>query len=304
MKEDSRYTFAVGKIRALEAKLFGRDIISRLISSDTEEETSRILSETDYKNLKSKNFDEFFRKNLKDTIKMLKNLSLNEPITRILSLRYDFNNARVALKNALAKDGGTKGLPRGFADTAKTAEAVFSKNKSWREIDIIFEKEWLRHMYSEVEKLGNDFLRNLLIRFADITNIKTFFRLRAISAEKSLLSNTLLNYGSIQKTLFVEGWEEPQEVFPKKISHTPYSEFVKEGEVFSRENNSLARLERLSSEHILEFLKKCRYVVSGYEPIVAYLIFKENELRSLKIILIGKQAGINNDLIKEMVPIL
>ncbi len=310
MKEDSRYIFAVGRIRALEARLLGSDLLTRLVGSDTDEEAFRVLSETDYKTLRQKSLDEFFYEASEDTVNLLKGLSLDEPLTCILSSRQGFASARVALKSALAGDKmepkgvreNNTGLSREVADAAKRAEAVFSKSGSWREVDIIFEKEWLRCIHLELKKLGSDFLEELLLRFVDLTNIKSFFRLKVMSAEKVSLANALLDYGSLEKALFISSYEEAVDVFPGKVAHTSYGELVREGEGYLRENNSLARLERRASEHILGFLKKSRYVVSGCEPIIAYLIFKENELRSLRTILTGKQAGIGKDFIKEMIP--
>lgn len=51
----------------------------------------------------------------------------------------------------------------------------------------------------------------------------------------------------------------------------------------------------------LRQLKKAKFVPFGLEPLIAYMIAKENDLKTARIILAGKVAGIDKQRIAEKV---
>ena len=47
--------------------------------------------------------------------------------------------------------------------------------------------------------------------------------------------------------------------------------------------------------------KKAKYVFFGFEPIAAYYYAKKAELKTLRVILFAKQAGLDEETIRERV---
>jgi V/A-type H+-transporting ATPase subunit C len=56
-------------------------------------------------------------------------------------------------------------------------------------------------------------------------------------------------------------------------------------------------LEKLSDNYIMAYVRKALFTAFGLEPLIGYLIAKENEIKNLRIIMVGKINGISNDII-------
>ena len=49
---------------------------------------------------------------------------------------------------------------------------------------------------------------------------------------------------------------------------------------------------------MIDYMKSAKRVTFGVEPLVAYLFAKENEVKQLRIILVGKNNGMDGELLK------
>jgi len=58
-------------------------------------------------------------------------------------------------------------------------------------------------------------------------------------------------------------------------------------------------IEKLFDNKLIEYVKSAKYISYGIEPLAAYLIAKENEIKIARIIMAGKLAGIPSELIRE-----
>jgi V/A-type H+-transporting ATPase subunit C len=52
----------------------------------------------------------------------------------------------------------------------------------------------------------------------------------------------------------------------------------------------------------LEYLRRAKLVAFGIEPLVAYVHAKENELRIIRTIMVGKLNNVEPNVIKESLP--
>ena len=68
-----------------------------------------------------------------------------------------------------------------------------------------------------------------------------------------------------------------------------------------KKERSFRQFERCCNNFILEFLSKTRYVVFGVEPLIGYLIAKENEITTIRVIMIGKLNNLSKETILERV---
>ena len=81
----------------------------------------------------------------------------------------------------------------------------------------------------------------------------------------------------------METWEE----LIHWCTNTPYQSCIEEGVVYLINRQSFLRLERLIQEHKQKILIQTRYATFGYEPLVAYYLLKDMEIRNLRKIYYG-----------------
>ena len=57
-------------------------------------------------------------------------------------------------------------------------------------------------------------------------------------------------------------------------------------------------MEKILDEYLMGFIKS-RYIAMGVEPVIAWLFYKEAEIRNVRLILTGKINGISHKIIRE-----
>ena len=109
----------------------------------------------------------------------------------------------------------------------------------------------------------------------------------------------LLDNGTLKTDLFLNQFEEDIENFAGAIKHTNYYKLVTEGIQSWTENHSLATLEKLSDNYLLNYIKQTKFAILGVEPLLGYLLAKEHEMKLIRIIMIGKLNELPSESIRE-----
>lgn len=63
-------------------------------------------------------------------------------------------------------------------------------------------------------------------------------------------------------------------------------------------NNNIASIEKACDDFLIRYIKEAKYFHFGIEPLISYILAKENEIKNLRIILIGKMNGFDRDYIR------
>ncbi len=324
--EDKRYAYAVAYIRALETGLLTAQTKRELLEAEDEESLFRVLRATIYTAGKEAIEEKLRQEHIK-TISILKRLSLDTELTELLTMKYDFHNLKVLLKGKhfqqdvgfLLVEGGRldvkeleralieekmRNLPDAFAEAVRKVETEFKKTGDTKTIDMVVDKEFGNVFYKCSFDYGHKFFIEFSACFSDLSNIRSFFRVRALKKGEGLLDGALLENGTLDKSLFLSFLEQPVEEFVTRLKFTDYSDVVAEGADYFREKGSLVRLEGLVDEYLLRFMEPAKYVVFGPEPLFAWAVLKDYELRSVRAIVLGKMNGVPVDMIRERVPLL
>lgn len=312
---DTRYAYITGRIRALEARLLDKLKMERMIAATSAKASLSELEETDYGPYVSQlkdinNFEDLLYDELKRLYSFIDKGSLDKELTDLFRLRYDFHNLKVFLKNKFKekplsfedlpfinlgtiepfKIGGAKE----FLQIQKEATRAFEENKKPQDIDIILDKEYYRLCIAKAKEAGNEFVVNLFQKEIDLVNIKTFFRCRTLKRNKNFFSRVFIEGGTLAKQLFLEFYEKEESAFLRKLSFTPYAKVV-----MGYEKEGLRGLELSCDNSLLEYIKKTKFITAGLEVLIAYLIAKENEIKLLRSVLIGKINEIPAQMIRE-----
>ena len=66
-----------------------------------------------------------------------------------------------------------------------------------------------------------------------------------------------------------------------------------------KETGSFTSIERLCDDAVMKYVKDAKYISFGIEPLIAYTAAKQAEIKSVRIVLAGKAAGLAPNLIRE-----
>ena len=256
---------------------------------------------------------------------------------RLFLVESDYHNLKVILKSEFMEVGEKpfllnagsidssrlEVLVRGrnyifFSDVMKRAilEAteMFSKSGDPQEIDIIFDKACYREMIEAAKRNGTEnlvdevddvtdiedpFLLRYVEKKIDLTNLKTFMRLRQINKPVAFFMKLFLKDGQLSENIFTSCYEEPFTVIAEKLAPYGLKELVNEGGKDLKDTGSFSLFEKLCDNDLIKFIKQQKYEPYGISSTAAFLLAKDCEMIALRQIFSGIYAGISSKLIIE-----
>lgn len=319
------YGYACGRVNALETKLVDRARLQRMIDAADAAEALRVLAETDYAGALNDvrnpaEFERVLAAELDSVYALLAELSPEEFLVRLFGYRFDFHNLKVLLKaRALDQDhshllvsrgtlpaeqvkaalSGGDELPKPFGPAVAAAEAAYDASGDPQLIDTMLDGALYEVLADEARRRSYQLVHSYMQASIDLTNIRTALRVRRLGKDETFLKQVLLSGGTIEAKRFLALHDQPFELFEDHFSRTPYWRIVTEGVRLLRENAPLAGLEKLTDDYLNDIVKRAKYVPMGPEPLFAYILAKESEIRNIRIILAGKLNGVPAGIIRE-----
>lgn len=352
-KLNTRYAYAVGRIRALETRLLDAMAIGRLLEAETAQEVLRNLSEGEYEGALSNisdpaDFETALNIEQERIYSLIDELSLDPRLTDTFRAKWDFHNLKALLKSSCMKkaeteetsqsavaiddilvssglipaevirfaiepdddqtDGGSylTGLSSDeddigscIARALEDAQAQYEETQNPQMIDIVIDKHLQNFLYERAANYPNLFLCGYFQAMADLANIKSFIRVKALGEGIRLLEMVLLPHGSLDRDIYIGQFDETVENFAASLTSTPYADLAAEGIRSWTDGHSLAVFEKLSDNYLMDYIKPVKYLVFGVEPLMGYLLAKEHEMKIIRIIVIGKLNDLSAENIKE-----
>lgn len=327
MATELDFLYVSGRIKVLETRLLGKNIFERILDAEGPEEALRILSDTEYgdgiadmKNVYD--FESLLANNMKSTLKVLKDSIEDHRYIRFFTLKYDYNNLKVVAKSKilgkdiegyfselgdikpdeikkLLSEDATIDLPKNIVSYYNEAIKTYEISQDPQQVDMVIDKALFKEMGKIAREIRSPFLQNYLSVFIDLTNIKIFVRLNKMGADGKALRNALLPGGKLDSALFEKLFTKDMEEIITAFESTDYFNVIAEGLSHWEETGSSAIFEKLTDDYLLDYARKGLYTPFGSEPLIGYILAKENEIKILRILLVGKINDIPEEMVRE-----
>lgn len=320
MSKHKIYPFAVAVVRSKENNLVSKDKLMQMAEAPTAEDALRILSESGYGSLPASeihDFEKLLSDQLTDAYKSLSGLVPDDKLVDIFLYKNDYHNIKVLIKQTVSGmdgsayliDGGTVSLDRlktAFEERKFTelpeldikaindAMEEYAKTKDGRYIDLILDRACFATMSTAAQKTKNDYVIGYVERLADVTNIKTFTRIKRRGKNFKIFEDAFVVGGSLGIDVFEDAFESdnPEAVLSGRGYDQICDSFMTE---------SFTKFEKNCDDFIMSYVKDARYKSLTPEPIVGYIIGKETEVKCVRIIMTCKLNNIDTEIIKERV---
>lgn len=322
------YGYAVGRVKVLETKLFNRARVERLIQAENLSEQIGILAETDYGEFfedvqTAEDVEIALNRYLGKIYNFIEETCSETAIVRFFRIKYDYHNLKVLLKTKYLGTDGEKiwsdlgllnvdeakeyideespdSLPEPFNSDVKWAMEEFEQKQDSQEIDVALDRGLYREWYKTSESLRNGFLINFTRIAIDLANLRTIVRAKNLARQNEFIVRALYDNGSIDKETLISLSARPLSDMIDQLSKTAYGP-VFAGIVKGRDRVDLEMLDKLSDNFLFGQAKKAKLVAIGPEPLVGYILAKENEASAVRIILTGRLNGLSTSVIEERV---
>ncbi|NLM42839.1 MAG: V-type ATP synthase subunit C [Clostridiales bacterium] len=323
------YIQAVTRTRVLEKKLLSKTRIDRMIEAKDIEEVFKTLSETEYSNAvagvsRDEDYENILSHELKRVYKLMREVSKDQIVVDLMALKYDYHNLKVLVKERkLNKDLSRLYIPIGTTDFKKIKEGFiegnlrdvepefreaieavvqdFEINKDPQKIDIIFDRYYFQHLFKMAKNTGIQLFVDYVRDMIDFVNIKSSIRLKKQGKDMNFLEEVLLPNGNIDKDAIMISYNDSIDTMISRYKNYRIGQSLLKGLESFRATNRLSDLEKYMDNYLVEINKPSKYVNFGPEPIFSYLVAKEAEIKTLRIIMVSKLNKLSPDATRERV---
>ncbi len=320
-EDDWRYTFATARVRVLESQMLGRATFLDMANAENLAAAVELLAAGEYALPQGdKNFarmEDILLLRRSQVRNLFKELIIDQPIAELLRAREDFANMRLALRRKLTEkplgtdysnDGSVPAeqfeeifeqenyspLPIYMQEAIERAVLAYYQDKDIRRIDYALDSAQAEYRLERARQLKSLFLLELFRMRIDLTNIRTMLRLKFAESDQR---SVFLRGGYIEPQRLRHGLDVGYEALAPLFFAGPYYEVVEHGVNYLVKNNSFLKLEQQCDNHVAGYLKSTVQITAGPQPVIAYLLMKENEIRTVRFLLTAKKNQLDTRVI-------
>lgn len=302
---NTSYASAVAAVRAMENSLLTHSDIEQLIASKSKAEYNSLIS--------AKGSEQA---TLEDVWDMLRAYAPNDRELEILLYKNDFHNLKAALKAVISgkepqhyfirptnldldklvvaiKSKEYEYLPEYIRKTAQEAYELLTRTLDGQLSDSVIDTAALEAMQRAAYRHGGEFMRRYAEMTALYADIKTAYRCALMKKPKSFIETAVCGTSELDKDSLVRAALEGVDGLFAYLENMQYSDAAK----LLRE--SPAKFEKLCDDEMIELAQTARMTAFGTEPLAAYYLAKEAEIKNLRIISVCKESGTDRETITE-----
>lgn len=329
-----RYGYAVGKVGVLRARVLDRTAYERVLDARSFDEQKRLLSETMYgryleRATTAEQVEAALDTALDDSYAFLDDAALPEDVVRFFRLRYDFANVKAAAKARLfgvparellvghgtipreAFEGDLSELPEPFGPLSAAlptgasptgegaaeveagqvaAEAIEGETLA---LDTAVDRAMFAELAQTARRARSQFLLDLAQAAIDIANVRTLVRGRRLGFDHNAIETLLIDGGKVAVERLQPLAELAVEELPAALERIPELRRVATPAVIDP-----ARIDVALDAITTAAMRGAVLGKVGPEPVISYVLLREAEVAALRVLLLGKLAGIGNETLR------
>ena len=319
--DDWRYTYQTAVVRVLESQMPAGTLLRDVAESADYPAAVELLGQTEYGEIRAATnggeLEQFLLSRRTMVRRLFSELMLDRDVVYLMRCRDDFANMRLAVRRFVTQqpievDYSEEGnihpdrfeevfegenydlFPDYMQEAVEQAILRHYADKDIRQVDYAIDAVEAAHKLREAGKIGSVFLRNLFRIEIDLNNIRTMLRLKWAESEQK---GVFIEGGYVEMQRLIECLNAGYEGLADMFFATPYYRIVDGGVGYLTSQKSFLKLESLCEEYFTGYLKSTSQISAGPQPVIAYLLAGENEIRRMRMILTAKRNHLDKKLI-------
>jgi len=332
MYDNSKYAYIVGRLRALDTKMFNASMLERLMEAPGASEVFRSLNDIPLVAAALSNHSvQDFSKVLTSAIENIKELMIQmAPYPEVLNFlwyKYDFHNLKVSLRAKVTGQGyaDVNHALIGLGTVSKEAweafiledksvqltkkldkqidkiKALYEKDADPTMINVIIDQHYVETIKGIADQLGSSLVDSYLRRIIDFSNLRVFIRIMELDKERNILEKLLIDGGFLKTEVYLNSFERGYDELKQAIDKPVGSDDL--GRVLEKfmDNKTLISAEKEIFKLQQSFMNKSQVITFGPEPVFSFFWKFENHMMIIRAILVGKLNGLSNEMISKHV---
>ena len=319
----TEYMYSSARIRALEARIATRERIRQMADAQSSDAVISQLSDFGFEisqGTEAVPRDRMLESVLVGGYAEVASMECADAVA-FMRYQYDANNIKAIVKCAARgvsaetmlstlgtvsiddaqrafKEKDYSAFSRNISVAITEAEEAFAATLNPQQIDFIVDRACFSDMLEAAENSGVELASRLVKAKIDIVNIMITLRIIRMNLGKmamSVLDGAYILGGTFEKNMLCEAIEKGEEELAALISRGEYAAVA--SAIF--EGKTLGEIEKLADDLWLSIAKGAKYVSFGAEIAIGYIVALEYEVKNIRIILAGKDAGLSAEVIRE-----
>ena len=312
---NNEHIYAVARIKAKEVNLLDSSTIEQLISASSLEAMNKILKDRGWGD-GSDNDEDMLSVESDKIWTFISEIIQDLSVFDTLRVERDFHNIKVAIKSEFSKNPDdsiyqkygsvsiknikemmaakdTNFIPEYMQKYADKAYRYMMKTGDSQLCDTVLDKGALEVMIMLSEKSGNRLLKEYAQTKAAISNIKIAIRGAKTKKTKDFFDRALVKCDGINIENLSNAAVQGIENVYSYLETTSYSSAI------DLIKSDLAAFECWCDNQIMKSIKKEKYTSTTISPIVAYILARENEIKTVRILTVAKRNNLALEEVKK-----
>lgn len=313
---DNQYMYAVARIRSKENSLLNKSDIDQLMNCKSEKECLRLLTDKGWGKSGEENTEQILSVEREKTWELIGELVKDLSVFNTFLYSNDFHNLKAAIKqvytetnfndiyifqstiapdiilNAVKEHNFTV-LPEHMRLCAEEAYQVQMHTGDSQLCDVIIDKAALETILKKSKESNNELFSQYGELKVAVADINIAIRSCKNGKDKIFLERALAECDSLNiKSLATAALEGVEAIYG-------YLQFTVYADAVSALKESPSAFERWSDNLIIKHIRPQKYNPFTISPLAAYILARENEIKTVRILLSGKRNEISDDSIRE-----
>lgn len=307
------FPYAVSRIKASESSFIDNNLWSRLWEASTEE-AYRLLHDIGYgKTAKNtNNIDDLTKASLNEARELIKEISPDPNITDLYLLQVDGHNIKVMLKGLLQREdverfllpGGTlsvEEIKQSFEEDNFDAFPLYLKeaveNFDPSEAPGLLSAKIDNAVYKQIfhtlsnKKISSPLSEKFFNSRVDFTNILTVLRANHLGWSSEQMNPMIIPQGQIERTVLDSALNSDETQIVDILSVGDYGVKIREALSTYFNTQNIANIENTFFRLSFNIIQAESYDSFGIGPILNYLLQKEFEARTLRVLFLAKRTN-------------
>ncbi|MBE5957460.1 MAG: V-type ATP synthase subunit C [Lachnospiraceae bacterium] len=316
---DTAYTYAVARVRAKEVFLLSNADIEQLIALKTEENCLAFLREKGWGNGSlEESADEMLSNEMTKAWREAKDLVMDRSVFDVLMAPREYHNLKAAIKKVCAGDKAENiffddtlynpdelmimiakrkfdKLPKEMAEVASVAVETLLQTKDGQMCDILIDRATLEAIAKIGENSSSAFVKEYVKDTLMVADIRIAVRSAKTGKSKMFMDKAMVECEGIKKKDLIDA------AVSGITGVCDYLEKIGKTEIVEAIKESPSAFEKWCDNKIMDTIMSQKYNSFSEGPILAYILAKENEIKTVRVILTGKVNELDEDFIRERV---
>lgn len=319
--DNDLYAFAVAQIRMKELSLLSDQALDTLRSFKTAEEVIQYLEDKGWGPVEEGvSYEELLKNEKNKCWNFIKHLCNPEQYHYfdVFETSRDFHNLKAAIKEsyiqkevpgvfmesgkiplekikAAAEDNDFSHLPLSMSRAASEARGILFSTGDSQLCDCIIDKACMAEMYKLSKSIDNELIKKYTELKCAAANINIAVRACRAGKDGEFLKRAFAECQSISVTGLLNAARNGLDAVFEFLETTSYKDAV------PAIMQGGAAFDKWCDDRMIELVKPQKYNAFTVSPLVAYVIAKETEIKSVRIILSGKINQLPDEKIKERI---